>query len=432
MLALRAGQQKLQRMGLDPPDVVVVGASIAGCTAATLFARRGLRVALVERRPSTAAFKTTCTHFIQPSATPTIRRLGLDGPIEQAGGVRNAIDLWTRHGWARHPGGDLGHGYSIRRERLDPLLRSFAASTPGVDLMLGQRVTGLITECKRVAGVVVAAPDGDERELRANLVVAADGATSTLARLGHVPTVILPNRRFSYWAYFRDLPLATAQTAQLWFCDPVVSYAFPNDDSLTLVAYWGLDRDLPRIKPRVDSVVRSHFAILPDAPPMRDATRVSQWLGKMSMPNLRRRPVHHGMALIGDAAQASDPVWGVGCGWAFQSAEWLVEATTDVLHSGRELAPALRDYSRRHRNELLVHLLQIADYSTGRRLRPPEHLLFAAATRDEATAHHMHGVAGRTLPGHAFMSPKAFGRAAAVLALRRRDAPVLASNAQLP
>jgi 2-polyprenyl-6-methoxyphenol hydroxylase-like FAD-dependent oxidoreductase len=30
-------------------DVAVVGASIAGCTAATLFARAGLRVALIER-----------------------------------------------------------------------------------------------------------------------------------------------------------------------------------------------------------------------------------------------------------------------------------------------------------------------------------------------------------------------------------------------
>lgn len=35
----------------DHHDVAIVGASIAGCTAAILFGRAGLRVALVERSP---------------------------------------------------------------------------------------------------------------------------------------------------------------------------------------------------------------------------------------------------------------------------------------------------------------------------------------------------------------------------------------------
>jgi flavin-dependent dehydrogenase len=66
-------------------DAVVVGARVAGCTAARLYAQRGARVALVERRPDLDAYKTVCTHYIQPSATPTIERLGLAGPIEERG-----------------------------------------------------------------------------------------------------------------------------------------------------------------------------------------------------------------------------------------------------------------------------------------------------------------------------------------------------------
>jgi thioredoxin reductase len=38
-------------------DAAIVGASLAGCTAAILLGRAGLRVALVERRPEPAAFK---------------------------------------------------------------------------------------------------------------------------------------------------------------------------------------------------------------------------------------------------------------------------------------------------------------------------------------------------------------------------------------
>ena len=48
-------------------DVVVVGASIAGSATATLFARAGARVALVERNPDPDAYKVACTHFLLAS-----------------------------------------------------------------------------------------------------------------------------------------------------------------------------------------------------------------------------------------------------------------------------------------------------------------------------------------------------------------------------
>src|SRR4051812_41400664 len=115
-------------MPADPEyDVAVVGASIGGCTAATFLARKGARVALVERRPDPAAWKAMCTHFLQASATPTIDRLGLTDAIEDAGGVHNGIEAWTRYGWVRpEPGDDFPYpkyGYDIRREKLDPIIR---------------------------------------------------------------------------------------------------------------------------------------------------------------------------------------------------------------------------------------------------------------------------------------------------------------------
>jgi len=74
-------------------DVIVVGAGLAGCTAARLFALEGLRVALVEHHRDMLAYKQLCTHFIQASATPTLRRLGLDNLIERAGRPAQ----WRRH-----------------------------------------------------------------------------------------------------------------------------------------------------------------------------------------------------------------------------------------------------------------------------------------------------------------------------------------------
>src|SRR6185312_11535767 len=117
-------------------DVVVVGAGLAGCTAARLFALEGLRVGLVESHQDVRTFKQLCTHFIQASAYPILRRLGLDRLIEQAGGLTNGVDMWTRYGWTGatplfDSAGKQMFGYNIRRRTLDPILRELAAGTLG-------------------------------------------------------------------------------------------------------------------------------------------------------------------------------------------------------------------------------------------------------------------------------------------------------------
>ena len=181
-------------------DVVVVGASVGGCTAARLFAQRGARVALIERRPDPDAYKTVCTHYLQPSATPTIERLGLAGPLEERGAVRNALDMWTPYGgWIRHRG-ELPYGYNVTRRVLDPLLRRMAAQTPGVELLSGWTVTGLLGE-DRSSGVVAEDLHRSRREIRGRLVVAADGRDSRIARLAGVAGRVRPHNRFFYWAY---------------------------------------------------------------------------------------------------------------------------------------------------------------------------------------------------------------------------------------
>ena len=168
-------------------DVVVVGASLAGCTAATFLGRAGASVAVVEQRPDPAAYKTISTHFMAASSTPTIERLGLAERIEAAGGVRNGVEVWTRYGCIRAPLGDdfayPRYGYDIRREKLDPMVRELAAETPGVELMLGQTATALLGSNGRPAGVRVIDRDRREGEISARMVVAADGQVEAVARV---------------------------------------------------------------------------------------------------------------------------------------------------------------------------------------------------------------------------------------------------------
>jgi 2-polyprenyl-6-methoxyphenol hydroxylase-like FAD-dependent oxidoreductase len=92
-------------------DAAVVGASIAGYMAAPLLAREGASVALIERHSDPNAYKALCTHFIHPSAVPTIERLGLLPLIEAAGAVPNELDVFTRWGCIRNLEG-VPHGSS--------------------------------------------------------------------------------------------------------------------------------------------------------------------------------------------------------------------------------------------------------------------------------------------------------------------------------
>ncbi len=396
-------------------DVAIVGASIAGCTAATLFGRHGAEVALIERNSDPAAYKKICTHFIQPSAVPTIERLGLASAIEEAGGIRNGADVWTRWGWIRWPrDGDEKaalYGYNIRREKLDPMLRSVAAQTPGVNLIAGQTARRLLSSQGRITGVGLEDRSGSTREFRARLVIAADGRDSDVARLAGVPGKVRPHNRFAYFAYFRDLPLAAGTISQLWFLEPDVAYAFPNDDGLTLVLCFPHKDKLEAFKSDLEQSFVSFIEGLPDAPPIRRASRVSEILGKVEMPNISRPAAQAGLAFIGDAAMASDPVHGIGCGFAFQSAEMLVDCTADTLAEDGDLDRALARYRKRHRAAFAGHHLLTSSYSTGRNFNPLERLLISAAARDPRMGRHLHEFQSRDISVRQFLSPLAISRA---------------------
>ncbi|WP_051745415.1 NAD(P)/FAD-dependent oxidoreductase [Streptomyces yerevanensis] len=74
---------------------------------------------------------------------------------------------------------------------------------------------------------------------------------------------------------------------------------------------------------------------------------MSNLIGTTDYPCIRRDPTPRpGLALIGDAATASDSVSAVGCGWTFRSAAWLADATAETLAAGGNLQRALRSYRR--------------------------------------------------------------------------------------
>jgi flavin-dependent dehydrogenase len=367
-------------------DAVIVGGSLAGCATAIQLGRVGARVAVLEKQPDPKAFKRMCSHFIQASGVPAIERLGLLDPMMEAGAVRSRMHAWTRWGWIEAPPEKAGQAVNLRREVLDPLVRDMAATTSGVEMLTGQTVRELIWDGGTVAGVVARDRDGVETRLRARLVVGADGRDSDVAELSGVKEKVLPHNRFAYGGYFEGEMPRFAPDGSIWFLDPHWAAAFPTDSGLVFYAAMPTKELLPQFKADPTEALVSFLRDLPEGPPIDSARLVEPVMGKVEMPNRVRVPAAPGLALVGDAALAADPLFGVGCGWAFQSAEWLADSVGPALRGEGSLERGLKRYRRLHRRKLGGHAKVIHDYSNGRTLTPPERMLFAAAARDEKVA----------------------------------------------
>ena len=326
-----------------------------------------------------------CTHAILPSATPTIERLGLAPMLVERGALRTRLETWTPYGgWFGLPD-DVPDGWGVTRRTLDPVLRDLAVGTPGVEFFPGWTARHVVTDHGRPAGIEVEDRGHQTRVIRARLLVGADGRESAVARLAGVPGRVRPHNRFFYFAYWRGVKPASP-SIRAWFLDPDGAAQFPNEDDLTLLVTSYHRSRMAEVRADLEGSYTRMLASLPDAPDLSDAERVSKLIGKLEMPNVMRPAARPGIAFVGDAALATDPLFGVGIAFAFQSAEWLVDEASGALGGGQELDDGLRRYRRKFAWRLGPHHMQIADYATGRKISPLERLVFRKATNDPVVA----------------------------------------------
>ncbi len=164
-------------------DAIVVGAGPAGSAAAMELARSGRRVILLERGPfpgSKNMYGGVVYGRILDELVPgwydeapvqrwVTRRQTMIMTGEQALTVDYRTEAWGRKPY---------NGATTYRPDFDNWLADKAVES-GAELICSTTATGLITDGGRVVGVTTDRPDGD---LRAPVVIAADGVNSFLAK----------------------------------------------------------------------------------------------------------------------------------------------------------------------------------------------------------------------------------------------------------
>ena len=307
-------------------------------------------------------------------------------------------------------------------------MRATAAEVPGVDLMMGARVRDLTTDGSGRVDGVVAEIGGERQRINGRLVVGADGYMSKVAELAGLPGKISPNTRFGYQAGYRNICVPAGWSGAGWFQEPDVNYIFCNDDGVTMLAAF-LNKDrLAEFGGDREAALLGSFAELPCGPDLSAAERASDVIGTTDYPSVTRRHiVAPGVALIGDAAMVGDPLWGTGCGWAFQSAELLADAVSAALRSGRsrDVDISARRYQRKHHRKLFPHQLINIDFSQKRKFNLIQRLAYAGAVRDQKVADRVFKVATRNASPLTLFDPLLLGRAA--IASRRPLTPAAAA-----
>lgn len=275
------------------------------------------------------------THAIQPYGMMMLDRLGL-GDVVRALAPRNTafrFQVEDSHLQIELDGKRLD-SRSPRRCKLDPALQK-AVLEAGVDARERTRVVELLRDGENVAGVRVGGPQG-EYELRAPLIVGADGRNSTIAKLVGAPAYLeSSNHNAIYWTYFEKTPLFDEDPRYRWgACIHIegreARAVFQTDSDLVLMGGGGSREVVDAWRSDPAAGLTEHLGRGRLTAPLLEGSRmVSKPLGVLAMHFFMKQAVGPGWALVGDAGLHLDPTPGLGITDAVRDAVALSEAIVD-------------------------------------------------------------------------------------------------------
>ncbi len=383
-------------------DAVVVGAGPAGSATAARLAGAGHRVLLLDRE----AFPRSkpCGECLSPAAVEALARLGV---LDRVRAEAHAPLAGWRIEPARGPAfrGDFPEGtegLAVARRVLDAILLREAIAR-GAEVRTGVRATGLLRDGTRVRGVRVGRVGRREgEEIRARLVVGADGLRSVLVRrlglLRRPPRL----RKLALTAHVAGLS-GLAGRGELhafpWGCVGAAAVGGEEANVTVVVGESEAAAVAGAREAYFDDVLRGHRRFAAGG-------RVGEVLATGPFDWPVRRAVAEGALLVGDAAGYYDPFTGQGIFRALRGAELAAAVADAALRGGDTGLRSLLPYERARRRafapgERVQHLIEAF-------LARPRLLAWAAGRFDRhpALADALVAVTGDLRPARSLLRPR--------------------------
>lgn len=331
-------------------DVVVIGGGPAGASAATMLAKVGRRVLVLEREkfPRYHIGESLIPFTYQP-----LERLGLIPKMRASAFQKKYSVMFVQpdgratqpfYFYTRYDKDTVAQTWQVLRSEFDQMLLDHAREH-GAEVREEVRVTELVHEAGRVVGVKAQATDGTETEHRAAITLDASGKESFAAvRQGwRVKDPYL--NKVAVWTYYqgskREPGIDEGQTTVAFVPDKGWFWHIPQHNDMVSVGVVAEGKYLTR------GGVKDPRAIFE-----REVTE-NRWIaehlshGRQVGPHyLTSEYTHHarhcgsaGLLLIGDAFCFLDPVFSSGVMLALKSGVMAAETVHEALSVG-DVSPA--------------------------------------------------------------------------------------------
>ncbi|UNB55830.1 FAD-dependent oxidoreductase [Mycolicibacterium sp. YH-1] len=193
----------------EETTVVLVGGSLVGLTAAVFLASQGVPTVLVERHSGSALHPRAIGYTTR--TMELFRSVGIELPQSTQGGPprRARVESLTGSWFEEYPWSPTEssaskvsdhspvHASAIAQDGLEPILRRRAVEL-GADLRLGTELISFQDDERGVTVTLRRRADGSEYHIKADYLIAADGANSSIRdrlRIGRTGRGLLSVRR---------------------------------------------------------------------------------------------------------------------------------------------------------------------------------------------------------------------------------------------
>jgi menaquinone-9 beta-reductase len=331
-------------------DIIVIGSGPAGSTAAMYLAKAGKDVLLLDK----AIFPRdkTCGDAQGRKAAGILKELEIYEGYEKLPGQKiYGITLSSPNGTTVHVDVEKrdkpAPGYVHKRIVFDDYLFACAKKIAKFRIFT---VTDVIVEKDVVVGVKGTNEKGQQEEIRAKLVLAADGAHSIVARKfglsNNPPDHFITATR----AYYKGVTGMTDRIEIHLVKDLLPGYFWifplPNGE-----ANVGLGMIIKDMKKKNLNLVEAQNREIANNPLFKERFKNAKLLGEIKGWNLPIASYHRkcygsGFLLIGDAAGLIDPLSGEGVGNAMISAKIAAEVVLEALQKNDFSEKFLKKYDK--------------------------------------------------------------------------------------